>query len=267
MGSIDSLVVPTNWTLEGALDMIRALQPQTRQFHYHLCLGGGVLNNGQSEKDLDLYFLPLNYNSGKPDIPGLMKWLETVWGSSEVIGGGEYPESEAPYIRRQKFRYGQQRIDVFILGSPKAAVEETERLIREDDERFEREGDDDFPRIARARPRNRGLGRTYRFGEATVVPPRPATADQWVVQTFANEVGAFPTAVPTVAGGHGVPAHDDRAPFRATPLTDPGNPTPQAVQTQQDDAQQQDNRMWREMATRHDELVHALFGRNRGRDR
>src|SRR3990167_445607 len=159
MGSINSLVVPTNWTLEDALDMIRALQPQTRQFHFHLCLGGGVMNNGHSEKDLDLYFLPLNYNEGKPDIPGLVKWLETVWGPSENIGGGDYPETEAPYIRRRKFRYGEQRIDVFVLGSPKDALE---REIQEEEEQEMRDHDvgegEDHVMQRRVRPRGRPLG-------------------------------------------------------------------------------------------------------------
>ena len=68
------------WTLDAALDLIRGLQPKTPDCGYHLCLGGGVLNNGRSDKDLDLYFLPLG--SGKPsDAEKLKAYLERLWGA------------------------------------------------------------------------------------------------------------------------------------------------------------------------------------------
>ena len=45
------------WTLQEALQLIRDLQPQLKPLHYHVALGGGVLNKGTSQKDLDLYLL------------------------------------------------------------------------------------------------------------------------------------------------------------------------------------------------------------------
>lgn len=48
------------WTLTEALALVRDLQPISREYGYHLTLGGGVLNKGYSVKDLDLWWLPLN---------------------------------------------------------------------------------------------------------------------------------------------------------------------------------------------------------------
>jgi hypothetical protein len=75
------------WTLEKALIVVRAIQPHTRKYNYHLCLGGGVLNKGESNKDLDLYFLPMGGFDGKqqPDSKGMKEQLEKIWGVSEDI--------------------------------------------------------------------------------------------------------------------------------------------------------------------------------------
>lgn len=54
-----SKLKPVVWKLKDGLALVRKLQPETRQFGYHLTLGGGVLNTGKSRKDLDLFFLPL----------------------------------------------------------------------------------------------------------------------------------------------------------------------------------------------------------------
>ena len=87
----------TRWTLEEGLRLVRALQPSTRQYGYHLALGGGVLNNGESEKDLDLYFLPLNNPKVAKDNPeGLVKWLTGLWGDPEPIGASYDEEPENP---------------------------------------------------------------------------------------------------------------------------------------------------------------------------
>jgi hypothetical protein len=51
------------WIEHDAISLIRGLQPKLRPFAYHLALGSGVLNLGRSEKDLDLYLLPV-YSEG-----------------------------------------------------------------------------------------------------------------------------------------------------------------------------------------------------------
>lgn len=131
MTAFESLAVPTRWTLEDALTVIRPLQAEIKKFHYHLCLGGGVLNKGYSEKDLDLYFMPLDRK--KKPVDALIQWLEGMWGPSEQIGGDHYPEDIATFAQKRKFQYGMQRIDVFIVGDEKdqqGTPEEAEELGR-----------------------------------------------------------------------------------------------------------------------------------------
>lgn len=79
--------VPNKWTMDDALELVRGLQKDTRRYGYHLTLGGGVLNNGESQKDLDLYFLPLQnpkFPTNNPD--NLVSWLTKMWGPYETIG-------------------------------------------------------------------------------------------------------------------------------------------------------------------------------------
>lgn len=126
----------STWTLDEGLNLIRALQPKTREFGYHLCLGGGVMNKGISEKDLDLYFLPLdNPTLAKANPQELINWLVTLWGDYSPIGK-EYdpddvevvvddgpfqqlnlePRKNSAYKFKLKFnRPCGDRIDVFIL--------------------------------------------------------------------------------------------------------------------------------------------------------
>ena len=109
---LDQLTLPTKWTLDEALELVRALQPEIRKFGFHLCLGGGVLNNGHSDKDLDLYFLPMGPNTSNPT--ELVEMLDSMWGAAEPLSTGYL--DEPPYLYRLKYWYGKQRIDVFVLG-------------------------------------------------------------------------------------------------------------------------------------------------------
>lgn len=84
------------WTLEEALKLIRALQPDTRTFGYHLCMGGGVMNKGMSEKDLDLFFLPMCGGGYIPEPKAALVWLTQLWGDPEQIGREDYDEQAAP---------------------------------------------------------------------------------------------------------------------------------------------------------------------------
>lgn len=101
------------WTLDSALPLVRELQPETRQFGYHLALGGGVLNTGESFKDLDLYFLPLDASDSKPESEGLVAWLDKLWGEGESLLGASYNSQH--YKAKRKYLLGDQRIDAFIL--------------------------------------------------------------------------------------------------------------------------------------------------------
>jgi len=51
------------WTLDEGREIVAQVQQNSRAYGYHVAMGGGVLNNGESSKDLDLYFLPLDADS------------------------------------------------------------------------------------------------------------------------------------------------------------------------------------------------------------
>lgn len=75
------------WTIEEGLTLIRGLQPQAKTFGYHIALGGGVLNKGVSEKDLDLYFLPMDNSKDYPIRQDqLVTFLNEVWGYGVPLG-------------------------------------------------------------------------------------------------------------------------------------------------------------------------------------
>lgn len=138
------MIAPTYWRLDEALELIRALQSDVRKFGYHLCLGGGVLNTGKSDKDLDLYFLSLD-NQGPSDPDALIAHLENIWsckgvdiwGSGTTDGGpdpsevqpplaGPAPVNPSPYTVKLMFSYTNLRIDVFILGGLRRVKEESD---------------------------------------------------------------------------------------------------------------------------------------------
>lgn len=101
------------WTFEEAMEAVTALQEETREFGYHLALGGGVLNNGQSDKDLDLYFLSLD-DEGPIDKRGMLARLEEYFGPSEELSDPAYGGS-THYTYKVKFEFDNRRIDAFIV--------------------------------------------------------------------------------------------------------------------------------------------------------
>lgn len=116
------------WTLEKALEFVRKLQPLTRLYGYHLCVGGGVVNNGNSNKDLDLYLLPLDDQNVTADYDGMLMEMEAELGPSEDIremGIGrkkkDYPDGLwSPYHSKRKFANNGNRVDVFFIKGESA---------------------------------------------------------------------------------------------------------------------------------------------------
>lgn len=95
------LTLPKGWDLNAALELIRILQPKVREFNYHICLGGGVLNKGFSDKDLDLYFM-LMESKGAPEREKLLDYLKSMWGEPTELGGKKIePEPPPTAIRTQ----------------------------------------------------------------------------------------------------------------------------------------------------------------------
>lgn len=71
------------WTLDDGLRLVRALQPDTQKYGYHLCLGGSVLNEGKSRNDIDLFFVR---QPGVPITPSELKaWLTELWGQPQAL--------------------------------------------------------------------------------------------------------------------------------------------------------------------------------------
>jgi len=137
----------SKWTLKEATELIAAQQPTAKEHGYHICLGGGVLNKGESEKDLDLYFLPMENHGIVQSQIELIMWLTSLYGAGIQINGNmkakltndprhfgrltanntnnpnptlsDYPINTglptSAYKHKIMFMLGQRRIDVFIL--------------------------------------------------------------------------------------------------------------------------------------------------------
>lgn len=75
----------SKWTMPEALGLIRKLQPEVKKFGYHLTLGGGVLNKGESDKDLDIYLITMDSPKFKRNMVGLVEWLEGLWGKATPL--------------------------------------------------------------------------------------------------------------------------------------------------------------------------------------
>jgi hypothetical protein len=105
------------WDLEGGLRLVRAIQPITRRFGYHVALGGGVLNTGESNKDLDLYFLPMggfDVEQDKPQPDNMREYLSRLWGVGEDIGK-DYGNMLYKHAVKFFLASNKKRIDVFIF--------------------------------------------------------------------------------------------------------------------------------------------------------
>lgn len=91
------IAMPTKWTLENALPIIRAIYPIARGCHFSLALRGSVLLLGESDDDLDLCFL----SEDDPEFCSPARLLEEIARSmpedidrySDLSGGARYPHT------------------------------------------------------------------------------------------------------------------------------------------------------------------------------
>lgn len=101
------------WTLEQALVIIRLLQPKVYSMGWHLCLGGGVLNKGVSNKDLDLYT-----RADLPKRQDVVDYIQATLGASlePLRPDMDDYEEELPFTQSGKLTLPttNQRIDFFI---------------------------------------------------------------------------------------------------------------------------------------------------------
>ena len=109
------MILKPMWTLKEGQAEVTRVQWKVRAYGYHVALGGSVLNDGGSFKDLDIYFLPLDDRILKPDPEGLTKFLTVLWGEGQPIEDDRYGPS-LYYIFKLKFFPASKRIDAFALG-------------------------------------------------------------------------------------------------------------------------------------------------------
>lgn len=103
------------WTLPRALALIRSLQPLAHAIGFHICLGGGVLNKGWSNKDLDLYFIPMD-DSRLTDPGSVFTILAERDVAVDSPIGGVSASSTSRFRRKCRCVDGKnRRIDVFII--------------------------------------------------------------------------------------------------------------------------------------------------------
>lgn len=105
------------WTLEEGLSVVRSIQWSIKRLGFHVALAGGVLNNGVSNKDLDLVFLPLT-NAERPKLADICTWLFETWGSPQDNLTDADPcvsyRHQASHIVEKGPDAGK-RIDVFVV--------------------------------------------------------------------------------------------------------------------------------------------------------
>lgn len=102
------------WTLVEAATLASEVGPLVRELDYHLCLGGGVLLNGQSEHDLDLWFIPLNgYDSDPRKI--MMLNLSLFAPLRSLRDNPDYKSGEPWHVREMhQGLWCGKRVDLFI---------------------------------------------------------------------------------------------------------------------------------------------------------
>jgi hypothetical protein len=93
LGKSLSVAETEPWVLDEGLALIRAIQTDTRNYGYHIALGGGVLNKGRSSKDIDLFFLPMEGKGFTMLDKKLVAWLISMWGEPEDM---TKPSKEGP---------------------------------------------------------------------------------------------------------------------------------------------------------------------------
>lgn len=106
--------VPGMWTLATAQQLVKELHQPIWDLHYHILIGGGVAREGHSDKDLDLWFIPLNGFESEPR--SITQFLYSIFGHLSALrdhpdytGGSPWHLQEMLYVD-----YCGKRIDLFI---------------------------------------------------------------------------------------------------------------------------------------------------------
>jgi hypothetical protein len=105
------------WYLADALVLVRTLQAIAWPQGYHIALGGGVLNHGYSDGDLDIYVLPI-YNK-----PGIVDELVILTALGAVLDQNDYVEPVCSFENNPhecfaysvRFPNGGKRVEIFVV--------------------------------------------------------------------------------------------------------------------------------------------------------
>lgn len=115
------------WYFGEAQTLIRELQGVMWPVQWHVAIGGGVLNHGYSNDDLDLYILPLNKHAKSEDAT---KALGSVLVYTRAISGNPRYLSMAPAIESADvYTYEGKRVDVFVFKPHCEICNVAERLL------------------------------------------------------------------------------------------------------------------------------------------
>lgn len=123
------------WYLPDAQLLVRELQAKLWPVGWHVALGGGVLNHGYSDKDVDLYVLPI-YREGQP--PNVDDATRAVFEVLDAPTTGLLPSSlmgkpiHECYASATEHIYrsgpGRRRVDVFVMEPFVSSVNAPDRL-------------------------------------------------------------------------------------------------------------------------------------------
>ncbi len=105
------------WYLADAQLLVRKLQAIAWPNGWHIALGGGVLNHGYSDKDLDLYALPIYNQPGTADEDHLLCLMhKTLEGAemSRVCSLQDNPHECYQYATRFSTR-DDRDVELFIV--------------------------------------------------------------------------------------------------------------------------------------------------------
>ena len=118
------------WALKDARDLIAAMRTKVNSYGYEITLGGGVIVNGSSSNDLDLFFIPSS--DVVPPLPvDLLMWLVSKFGLGKTIIPAQNaaaglpiptapqthvpPASPSTFAYKMRFDLAGRKIDVFVV--------------------------------------------------------------------------------------------------------------------------------------------------------
>jgi hypothetical protein len=106
------------WTRPQVIQLVQDVREIALRHNYHVALGGSLLYRGYSDKDADIYFLPM-HGTGTPNVDGLLGALDLHWGYAfEQADRDRYP-TEKGYVSARKVQWKldpAKRIDFWVLG-------------------------------------------------------------------------------------------------------------------------------------------------------